>query len=99
MKWCLSPVLNSGITFATIHGNDAIMQAAAQAKGDTKILAVTALTSLDRGDLTDLGFQCDVQDLVISRAKRACELGCDGVVASGLEAVDLRKNLGDNFLG
>ncbi len=42
---------NRGVTFATVHGNQAMLEAAAQAKGDVKILAVTALTSLDQGDL------------------------------------------------
>ena len=80
-----------GVTFATIHGNQGIMEAAAAAKGDElKILAVTALTSLDRGDLDDLGFQCDVGELVLSRARRALEAGCDGVVASGLELPAMR---------
>ena len=37
------------------------------------------------GDLDDLGFDCDVGDLVLSRAKRALESGCDGVISSGLE--------------
>ena len=82
---------NYGATFATIHGNQALMEKAAQTKGDLKILAVTALTSLDRGDLDDLGFDCNVQDLVISRAKRAFEAGCDGVVSSGLEVPFLRE--------
>jgi orotidine-5'-phosphate decarboxylase len=87
-----------GVTFATIHGNDGIMRAAARAKGDVRLLAVTALTSLDRGDLDDLGFDCDVDELVLSRARRAIELGCDGVVASGREAQKLRENLGDGFM-
>ncbi len=80
-----------GATFATIHGNQAMMEKAAENKNDLKILAVTALTSLDRGDLDDLGFDCDVQELVISRAKRAFEAGCDGVVSSGLEVPYIRK--------
>ena len=87
-----------GVTFATIHGNDGIMRAAAENKGDVQVLAVTALTSLDRGDLNDLGFDCDVQDLVISRAKRAVALGCDGVVASGQEASAMREKLGNSFM-
>ena len=87
-----------GVTFATIHGNDSIMQAAAANKGDVKILAVTVLTSLDRGDLDDLGFDCDVSELVISRAKRAVQIGCDGVVASGQEATAMRQKLGDSFM-
>ena len=86
-----------GATFATIHGNQALMEKAAENKNDLKILAVTALTSLDRGDLDDLGFNCDVQELVISRAKRAFEAGCDGIVSSGLEVPYIRKYV-DNKL-
>ena len=86
-----------GATFATIHGNQALMEKAAENKNDLKILAVTALTSLDRGDLDDLGFDCDVKDLVISRARRAFEAGCDGIVSSGLEVPYIRKYV-DNKL-
>ena len=86
-----------GATFATIHGNQALMEKAAQNKNNLKILAVTALTSLDRGDLDDLGFDCNVKDLVISRAKRAFEAGCDGIVSSGLEVPYIREYV-DNKL-
>ena len=86
-----------GATFATVHGNQALMESAVQNKQNLKILAVTALTSLDRGDLDDLGFDCNVQDLVISRAKRAFKAGCDGVVSSGLEVPFLREYV-DNKL-
>jgi len=82
-----------GVTFCTVHGNQGIMEAAARAKEDVKVLAVTVLTSLDRGDLQDMGFQCDVPELVLSRARRALEAGCDGVVSSGLEAQMLREHL------
>jgi orotidine-5'-phosphate decarboxylase len=87
-----------GVTFATVHGNQGIMEAAAGAKGDVKILGVTVLTSLDRGDLDDLGFACDVDKLVLSRARRALEAGCDGVVASGLELPALRATVDDRLL-
>jgi orotidine-5'-phosphate decarboxylase len=84
-----------GADFCTVHGNQAIMEAAAKAKSnDLRVLAVTALTSLDRGDLDDLGFQCDVGELVLSRARRALAAGCDGVVSSGLEVERLRKEIG-----
>jgi orotidine-5'-phosphate decarboxylase len=87
-----------GVTFATVHGNQGIMEAAAKARGNVKILAVTVLTSLDRGDLDDLGFACDVEKLVLSRARRAFEAGCDGVVASGLELPALRKAVDNRLL-
>jgi len=87
-----------GVTFTSVHGNQAIMEAAAAAKGDVKILAVTVLTSLDRGDLDDLGFKCDVQQLVLSRARRALAAGCDGVVSSALEVAKLREALDHRLL-
>jgi orotidine-5'-phosphate decarboxylase len=87
-----------GVALATVHGNQAMMAAAAAEKGEVKLLAVTVLTSLDRGDLDDLGFQCDVERLVLSRARRALEAGCDGVISSGLEAPLLRRELGERLL-
>lgn len=88
-----------GADFATVHGNQGIMEAAAAAKGaDLKVLAVTALTSLDQGDLDDLGFSCNVADLVLSRAKRALSAGCDGVVSSGLEVQRLRAEAPDKLI-
>ena len=89
---------NRGVTFTTVHGNQSIMEAAAASKGDVKVLGVTVLTSLDRGDLDDLGFSCDVQQLVLSRARRALEAGCDGVVSSGLEAQLLRQYIDARLL-
>ena len=83
-----------GASFVTVHGNQSIMEAAAANKGDSlRVLAVTVLTSLDRGDLDDLGFDCDVDALVLSRARRALEAGCDGVISSGLEVPKLRESV------
>ncbi len=88
-----------GASFVTVHGNQSIMEAAAENKGeDLKVLAVTVLTSLDRGDLDDLGFDCDVEALVVSRARRALQAGCDGVISSGLEAPMLREHVDKNLL-
>jgi orotidine-5'-phosphate decarboxylase len=74
------------------------MEAAVKDKGNLKVLAVTALTSLDRGDLDDLGFACDVDKLVLSRARRALEAGVDGIVSSGLEAPMIRRELGERLM-
>ncbi|MGH8293703.1 MAG: orotidine-5'-phosphate decarboxylase [Gammaproteobacteria bacterium] len=87
-----------GATFCTVHGNQSIMEAAAKTKDNLKVLAVTVLTSLDRGDLDDLGFHCDVEQLVLSRARRALEAGCDGVVSSGLEIARLRAFIDHRLL-
>jgi len=91
-------LVGRGITFVTVHGNDGMIEAACRAKGDLKILAVTVLTSLDEGDIRDLGFQTDVSSLVLSRARRALEIGCDGVISSGREAAAIRAELGDRLL-
>lgn len=81
------------VDFLTVHGQDAMLAAAAEHKGRSRVLAVTALTSLDQGDLDDLGFACDVEALVLSRARRALALGCDGVISSGLEVPALRRGV------
>ncbi len=88
-----------GASFVTVHGNQSIMEAAAENKGESlKVLGVTVLTSLDRGDLDDLGFACDVEALVLSRARRALEAGCDGVISSGLEVAKLREQVDEKLL-
>jgi orotidine-5'-phosphate decarboxylase len=89
---------NRGVTFATVHGNDPILRAAVGRRGEVKILAVTVLTSFDESDMRDMGFSGTVEDLVLIRARKALQLGCDGIVSSGLEARRLRGALGDNFL-
>jgi orotidine-5'-phosphate decarboxylase len=98
VKSAVLQLTDRDVQFVTVHGNDRIMEAAASVKDHLKILAVTALTSLDEGDLKDLGFACSVEDLVLSRAKRALRFGCDGVISSGLEARALRSELGERLL-
>ncbi len=88
-----------GASFVTVHGDKSIMEAAAENKGDDlKVLVVTVLTSLDRSDLGDLGLDCDVGELVLSRARLAFETGCDGVISSGLEVPKLREHINARLL-
>jgi orotidine-5'-phosphate decarboxylase len=98
VKKAAAQVKRLGVAFVTAHGNDDILKAVVEVKGDTKVLAVTVLTSLDKNDLRDLGFACDIEALVLSRARRALALGCDGVISSGLEVSKLRQTLGAQFL-
>ncbi len=98
VKLAVAQVNNRGVSLATIHGNDPIIRAAVEARGDMKLLAVTVLTSFGEEDLRAMGMTQSVEDLVYYRAKRALDLGCDGVVSSGLEAGRLRDNLGDKLL-
>ena len=90
---------NRNAEFVTVHGNDKILEAACNVKSGVKVLAVTVLTSLCQEDIESLGFQdVKVESLVYSRAKRALEIGCDGIISSGLEVPRLRKELGDKLL-
>lgn len=98
VKLAVEQVNSRGVSFATIHGNDAIVKAAVEARGDMKLLAVTVLTSFGEEDLRAMGMTQSVEDLVYFRAKRALELGCDGVVSSGLEAERMRSDLGEKLL-
>lgn len=98
VKLAVEQVNNRGVSLATIHGNDPIIRAAVQARGDMKILAVTVLTSFGEDDMRALGMTGSVADLVSYRAKRALELGCDGIVSSGIEAERIRSELGEKLL-
>jgi orotidine-5'-phosphate decarboxylase len=87
-----------GATFLTVHGHRSVMQAAAQEKAGLKILAVTVLTSFDQRDLDEMGATRTTEELVLARARGAVETGCDGVIASGLEAARLKAEFKDRLL-
>jgi orotidine-5'-phosphate decarboxylase len=98
VKLAVQQLNDRGVTFATVHGNDAIIEAAVEGRRDIKILGVTVLTSFCEDDLRQMGLTGSIEELVYYRAKKALELGCDGIVSSGLEAGRLRGQLGNNFL-
>ncbi|MEO8259262.1 MAG: orotidine-5'-phosphate decarboxylase [Acidobacteriota bacterium] len=95
-------LVGRGVSFATVHAHENMIRAAVRGRGehrDLKILAVTVLTSLDSGDLREMGVpHVDVKQLVLARATRMLQAGCDGVISSGLEVSSLRQEYGDNFL-
>jgi orotidine-5'-phosphate decarboxylase len=87
-----------GAAFLTVHGHRSVMAAAAREKGAMKILAVTVLTSFDQRDLDEMGATKTLAELVQARARGALETGCDGVIASGLEAAKLKAEFRDRLL-
>jgi orotidine-5'-phosphate decarboxylase len=89
-----------GATFLTIHAYPQTMQAAVAAKAGSglKLLAVTVLTSYDDIDLHEAGYALGVDELVADRAKRAHELGLDGIVCSAAETSALRLMVGDDMV-
>jgi orotidine-5'-phosphate decarboxylase len=99
VKLAVGQLTARGVTFATVHGNEPIVEAAVQAKADVKILAVTVLTSFGREDVESFfGLRCELEEMVLERARRAINSGAEGIVASGAEAPRLRSELGDDFL-
>ncbi len=85
----------SGASFLTVHGDRAVVEAAAAAKGERlRILAVTVLTSVAPADLAAMGIPLGLEEFVLQRARQAVAAGCDGVIASGLGAAPLRAGLG-----
>jgi orotidine-5'-phosphate decarboxylase len=82
-----------GVGFLTVHADRGVMQAAVKEKGDIGILAVTVLTSTSQADLAEQGYSARLEDLVLARARAAADLGCDGVITSGLEVAGIKRQL------
>ncbi|MCL5777984.1 orotidine-5'-phosphate decarboxylase [Limibaculum sp. FT325] len=81
------------LDFLTVHGDPHVVRAAVKGRGraPTRILAVTVLTSLDRGDLDEMLIRPgDITGLTVERARRALAAGADGVIASPQEAALIR---------
>ena len=89
------------IDLLTIHtASKSIMSQAALNKGKMQVIGVTVLTNLDQKDLGEMGFdpQISLEDLVEKKTALALNCGLDGIVASALEAKNLRQKFGTNFL-
>ena len=78
------------------------MEAAADAVANyhhrPQLIGVTVLTSMEQGDLRELGFTQTPEELVLAWAALAKDSGLDGVVCSAHEAQALRQSLGNEFL-
>jgi orotidine-5'-phosphate decarboxylase len=92
-----------GVNMLTVHASGggkmlrAAVDAAAQTQPDLLVLAVTVLTSLDDIELGKLGLRGGVLDQVLRLAALSLANGCQGVVASALEAAALREEFGQDF--
>jgi len=100
VKRAVAAVAGSGVRFLTVHGSSAVMRAAVEGRQGSllRLLAVTVLTSFDEQDLRDLGYPCNVADLVALRVRNAMAAGIDGVVASPLEARSIRALAGNDAM-
>ena len=93
LRKAVSRAASTGVSFLTIHGPAALIRGAVEGRGssDMKLFAVTVLTAMDAGDIAEMGYtHHSVEELVIFRARKALEAGCDGVIASPLEARQIK---------
>ncbi len=95
VRGAVANLARSGATCCTLHGVSSIYAGAVPVKGDMKLLAVTVLTSMDKDDIAELGWNGPVEELVSMRARKAIAAGIDGLICSGLEAARLRAELGE----
>ena len=86
-----------GVSLLTVHagGGRAMLAAAAEARPEgARIVAVTTLTSLDQGDLADLGVGRDLAAHTAALGRLAIDCGINGLVCSPLETAGFRSRLG-----
>ncbi|WP_332657118.1 orotidine-5'-phosphate decarboxylase [Brevundimonas sp.] len=88
-------VAEGGCDLLTVHAQPQVMRGAVKGRdaagSDTKLLAVTVLTSLSDADLTEIGYGFTARELVERRVRQALDCGVDGVVSSPLEAARVRQ--------
>ena len=100
VKRATARIAETGVRFLTVHGSNAVMKAAVEGRGASKLqlLAVTVLTSFDQEDLADLGYECSISDLVALRVRKALTAGIDGIVCSPRDAGAVRHIAGSNTI-
>lgn len=90
-----------GVWMLNVHalGGSKMLSAARDAipAGQTKLIAVTLLTSMGLRDLLDIGINQTPEQIVQHLALLARDCGLDGVVCSALEAKQLRQLITDKF--
>jgi orotidine-5'-phosphate decarboxylase len=101
LKKAVSQAARLGVSFLTVHGSGDLIKAAVAGKNGSnlKLFTVTVLTSMDSSDLAEMGYaNTTIEDLVLFRARKALEAGCDGVIASGREAKKIKEVSGKDLL-
>ncbi len=94
LRKAISRASELGVSFLTIHGSSSLIRAAVEARGNRglKLFCVTVLTAMDGDDIAEMGYtHHTVEELVLFRARKALEAGCDGVIASGLEVKQIKE--------
>ena len=90
----LSPAI---LTVHAAGGREMMAAAKAAAPKQTKVVAVTVLTSLDANDLAKTGISGSAEEQVKRLADLAGEAGIDGIVCSGAEVAAARDVWPEGF--
>ena len=100
VRRAVAQVARLGVRFLTVHAVPSVMRAAVAGKADSslQLLGVTVLTSFGREDLAEMGYTCEVSELVATRAKQAMDAGIDGIVSSPLEVAAVRRITGPDAI-
>ncbi len=100
VKRAVSVVARTRVRFLTVHAVTPVMRAALEGKAgsDLTLLAVTVLTSFGREDLADLGYSCEISELVATRTRQAIAAGIKGLVVSPLEVAAVRAIAGPDAI-
>ena len=93
-----------GVSIVNVHalGGMEMMIAAKEgvssSKGNTKIIAVTILTSHNQKNLQEIGITQSIEEQISKLALTAAKSGLDGIVCSALDIKSIRHLLPENFL-
>ena len=94
-------IARMGVSMLTLHAYPKAMRAAVDAArgSDLRLLGVTVLTSMDRDDMIEAGYDraYDPQALVLRRAAQARDAGMGGIVCSAEEAKAVRATVGPDM--
>jgi len=96
VRRAVQQVARLGPDFLTIHGIPAVMRAAVEGRGDSKLklLAVTVLTSFDDADVAEMGYPHTLRALVEKKTTDARAAGVDGMITSPREVARVRELAG-----
>jgi len=82
------------VNYLTIHISSGLeaLKASKKVAGKTKLVGVTTLTSLDKKSIKQIGYNKNLNKLVMHQAKLATKANLDALVCSALEVKNIKKN-------
>jgi orotidine-5'-phosphate decarboxylase len=92
-------IIDMGVSMLTVHAYPKAMRAAVGAARGSNLclLAVTVLTSMDKRDMSEAGYHCEPETMVLRRAEQAVAAGMGGIVCAAAEAAAVRKVVGSTM--